>query len=49
MTSLYQAAQQALEALESRCQTNAEERGPAGAITALRAIERAHGIGGSDG
>ena len=37
MNNLRQAAQQALEALESRCGTNAEERGPAGAITALRA------------
>lgn len=29
--------QQALEALESRCGTHADERGPGGAITALRA------------
>lgn len=31
------AAQAALESLESRCGTNADERGPGGAITALRA------------
>ena len=37
MTTLREAAQHALEALELRCGTNAEERGPDGAITALRA------------
>ena len=32
-----EAMQKALDALESRCGTNADERGPDGAITALRA------------
>ncbi len=36
-TTLTEAARMALDALESRCGTEAEERGPGGAITALRA------------
>jgi hypothetical protein len=36
MTTLHEAAQKALDALENRCGTHAEERGPDGAITALR-------------
>ena len=37
MSSLHEVAQLALEALESRCGTNAEERQPNGAITLLKA------------
>ena len=37
MSSLHEAAQLALEALEARCGTNAEERQPDGAITLLKA------------
>ena len=37
MNSLRKAAEQALEALELRCGTNADERRPDGAITKLRA------------
>ena len=36
MTTLENAARQALEALETRCGTNADERSASGAITALR-------------
>ena len=42
MTNLEQAARMALDALEVRCGTHAEERSPNGAITALRqALEQA--------
>lgn len=37
-TTLTEAARMALDALESRCGTEAEERGPNGAITALRSV-----------
>ena len=37
MSSLHEAAQLALEALEARCGTNAEERQPNGAISLLKA------------
>lgn len=38
MIKYHEAMQKALDALESRCGTNSDERGPDGAITVLRAI-----------
>lgn len=45
MSSLHEAAQLALEALELRCGTNAEERQPNGAITLLKAALRSEETG----